>query len=921
MMLKEKLSVASVRLAVGIIAGTSLLSGAAQAQDQKPAAPLSTEKAAPVQKVFVTGSNIRRISVETASPVQVITKEEITRGGATSLTEALRNISSNVGGIDENRVGGFSAGASGLNLRGIGSQATLLLINGRRLAPYAQPEFQTTFVDLNSVPVGAVERIEILKDGASAIYGSEAMAGVVNIILRNSFEGLEASGSYGQSSRSDGEQTRATLSFGKGNLATDRFNAYATLDVRSRDPMLIKKRDDYLSTTDWTKYGYKDARNLYTYPGNIYWTDPRTNTFVARSLGACPEGRTVPASVQFGAGAQGTVCVFDDFKDSNYNSAPETDRIGLTSRLTWQPTATTTVWSEIMFNQNKSSISGFPHFVAGQNGQTTPALPITHPQYPKDLIDPVTGRTLVGGNGTVRVRASLTDFPGQGQDNTTNFGRYLVGAKGVVGSYDWETALLSTSSTVKSKRTAGILNTPFLNAYKSGTYLFGGPNSPALYDSLLTDSASSFKSGVTQLDGKLTGELFNLPAGAVGIAVGAEVRRESLETNPDALAVAGEIFHTATAPPGFSNSRRVTSLFTEATVPVLKSVEAQLAVRYDRYSDYGNSTTPKVGLKWTAMPTLVFRGTYAEGFRAPTLVENSTDVRQAFISFRDPERCNARYTVGCNDSSPYSSGANPNLGPETAKSFTLGTVWEPASWLYTSVDLWRIQRINEIGTYDLSKVLANPARYAGDPAVKIVRDPLTAADAALGATAGEVTSITSLLTNVSLTDIRGVDLEVRGKFNMGEYGIFEPRFTGQYTHSYKNAPSPTDSLIEYAGTRGTPRAQANLGLGWRKAAWTASADIAMVGHMSSKDDYTEECVLATEGYPGLCNGVPSFTTVNLGASYRGLFGLKDMRVSVAVQNAFDRMPPFVPYSGLGYYRPLHNPMGRYFQLTVDYRFK
>ena len=91
--------------------------------------------------------------------------------------------------------------------------------------------------------------------------------------------------------------------------------------------------------------------------------------------------------------------------------------------------------------------------------------------------------------------------------------------------------------------------------------------------------------------------------------------------------------------------------------------------------------------------------------------------------------------------------------------------------------------------------------------------------------------------------------------------------------------------------------------------------------MSSKDDYTEECVLATEGYPGLCNGVPSFTTVNLGASYRGLFGLKDMRVSLAVQNAFDRMPPFVPYSGLGYYRPLHNPMGRYFQLTVDYRFK
>ena len=134
---------------------------------------------APVQRVEITGSNIKRVNIETASPVQVISKEELVRGGATSLNDVLRGVSANIGGIDENRTNGFTAGAAGLNLRGIGSQATLVLINGRRLAAYAQPEYQTTFVDLNSVPIGAVERIEILKDGASAIYGSEAMAGVV----------------------------------------------------------------------------------------------------------------------------------------------------------------------------------------------------------------------------------------------------------------------------------------------------------------------------------------------------------------------------------------------------------------------------------------------------------------------------------------------------------------------------------------------------------------------------------------------------------------------------------------------------------------------------------------------------------------------------------------------------------------------
>lgn len=929
MILKEKLGVASVRLALGILAGASLLSGYAQAQEQKKteaktdlSATPPVDESKPIAKVFVTGSNIRRISVETASPVQIITREELVRGGATSLTEALRNVSANVGGIDENRTGGFTAGASGLNLRGIGSQATLMLINGRRLAPYAQPEFQTTFVDLNSVPIGAVERVEILKDGASAIYGSEAMAGVVNIILRNNFEGAEASASYGKSERNDGAQGRASLSFGTGNLVTDHFNAYATLDVRSRKPMFLSNRDEYLGTQDWTAYGYRDARTLYTFPGNIYWTDKTTGKFVARSLGACPAGRTVPASVQFGAGTGGEVCVFDDYKDGTFNSAGKTDRIGLTSRLTWQPTAGTTVWGELMYHQNKASVTGYPHWVAGQNGQPTPALPITHPQYPKDLIDPVTGKTLVGGNGTVRVRASLADFPGQGQDVTTDFGRYLVGAKGSLGSWDWETALLNSSSKVSAKSSSGILATPFINAYKNGTFIFGASaGNAALYKEIVTDSASSFKSGVTQVDAKLTGELFTLPAGAVGIAAGIEARRETLQTNPDPLAVEGELYHTADSPPGFSNSRRIASLFTEATIPVFKNLEAQLAARYDHYSDYGNSTTPKVGLKWTVLPTLVMRGTYAEGFRAPTLVENSTDVRHAFISFKDPARCNATFKVDCQGSSSYDSGANPNLGPETAKSFTIGAVWEPTSWLYTSLDVWRIKRINEIGTYNLDKVLADPARYANDPAVQIIRDPLTPADAALGATAGEITHVTSLLTNVSITDVRGMDLEVRGKFNMGAYGVFEPRLTAQYMSSYKNAPSPTDELIEYAGVRGTPRVQANLGLGWRKAAWTLSADLAMVGHMSSKDDYTQDCVFETEGYPQQCNGIPSFTTVNLGGSYKGLFGYKDLKLSVAIQNAFDRMPPFVPYDGAGYYRPLHNAMGRYLQVSAEYRFK
>lgn len=925
MFLKEKTSVILVRLAIGTLAGTGLLAQFAHAQETS-LAPQAQAEATPgvdgsdkVQKVYVTGSNVRRITLESASPVQIITRDELTRGGATSLNEVLRTISSNVGGIDENRTNGFSAGAAGLNLRGFGSQATLTLINGRRLAPYAQPEFQTTFVDLNSIPVGAVERIEILKDGASAIYGSEAMAGVVNIILRDSFEGLELGGSLGQSSRSDGEQKRATISFGKGSLVQDHFNAYVTLDVRQRDPMYIRKRDGYLSTQDLRAYGYKDRRSLYTYPGNIYWTDKATNTLVSRTLdNNCPADRLVPASGVLAAGAQGNACVFDDFQDSSINSAGKTDRFGLTSRLTWQPTANTTVFSELMFNRNKATVTGLLHWVAGQTGQPTPALPITHPQYPKELIGP-DGKTLAGGNGTVRVRASLRDFPGQGQDNTTDFGRYLVGVKGDYKNWDWETALLRTDSKVTSRNTSAILLTPFVNAYTNGTFIFGGgAANQALYDSITANSKNVFKSALTQIDGKVSGELFNLPAGAVGLAVGTEFRRESLSTMPDPIAVEGEFYHQAQLPPGFSNDRNISSIYAESTIPLLKSLEANVAVRHDHYSDYGNSTTPKVGLKWSATPAFMVRGTYAEGFRAPTLVENSTDVRNAFVSIRDPFRCNARYTLGCSTSSPYESGANPELKPETAKSYTLGLAWEPSSSFLATLDLWQIKRVNEISTYDLDKVLQDPSRYAGDPAVAITRAALTAADQAAGATAGEITNIKMLLTNVAVTKIRGVDLKLTGRINLGEYGTLTPTLNVSHMQSYKNAPSPTDDLIEYAGTRGTPSVQANLGLAWKKAAYTLSADTVFVSKMASVADRTQECVLATEGFPELCTGIPSFTVVNLGGSYSGI---KNTKLSFAIQNAFDRKPPFHPNGTANYYAPLHSAMGRYFQVTAEYSFK
>jgi iron complex outermembrane receptor protein len=239
-----------------------------------------------------------------------------------------------------------------------------------------------------------------------------------------------------------------------------------------------------------------------------------------------------------------------------------------------------------------------------------------------------------------------------------------------------------------------------------------------------------------------------------------------------------------------------------------------------------------------------------------------------------------------------------------------------------SLDYWRIKRDDEISTFDVKTVLSNPARYAGNPAVAITRAALTDADRTAGATAGEITLLKMLLTNVATTQVSGIDLDIKTNFNLGEYGKIKPQMTMTYNQSYKSAPSPEADLIEYAGSRGQPRVIANIGLGWEKAAWKASIDTDYIGHFSAIGDFTQPCEFKTQGYEALCRDIPSFTTMNLGGSYSGLY--KNLKLSFAIRNVFDRMPPFAPSPSSAQnlaVHPLHDRMGRYFQLTVDYKFK
>lgn len=271
----------------------------------------------------------------------------------------------------------------------------------------------------------------------------------------------------------------------------------------------------------------------------------------------------------------------------------------------------------------------------------------------------------------------------------------------------------------------------------------------------------------------------------------------------------------------------------------------------------------------------------------------------------------------------YATGGNPALQPEKSKSYTLGLVWEAHKNLDLSLDLWEITRRNEIKTLDLDTVLQSPARYAGNSAVSIVRKPLSAADAAAGATAGELSDITLLYANIAETRVRGVDLTINHRLNAGEYGKIANTLQLSYNHSYVTTPAPGADAVDYAGSRRQPRLFANFGNSWKKGPWSVSADVNYVGHQSAKEYSAQECEFAKNGYPALCGDIASFTTVDLGIKYTGL--IKNLTLNANIRNAFDRKPPFAPDPISGYsvaaITSLHSTMGRYFYISADYKFK
>jgi iron complex outermembrane receptor protein len=927
LMMMEKSLSRSVRLMFSGSVAAVLLAQPAFAQESN----------APVQRVEITGSSIKRATAETASPVQVIGREELMKSGKTTVAEYLQTLTADgAGSLPTGFGSGFAAGSTAISLRGLGATSTLVLLNGRRMAPFARADDgQKSFTDLSTIPMQIVERIEVLKDGASSTYGADAIAGVVNIILRKDFEGLQIKADTGASRYSDLKQNNVAVTVGKGNLDEDKYNWVFNAEYKKSDELMAKDRADrgWIGHGDIRPWGYaQNTQYMFGFitPGASSPTptgalrDPKTGNYV--SLPGCS---SFPQASAQQDKAGGCLWSSDQFRSLQ----PNIESVNLYTRGTWQISDDMQAYTEIGYSQRNSSFmltpgsattnTTFPGTAANPSGTilnaNTLMMAASHPQNPYGV--------------PVNLRYSAFDVGASNHIANNEFNRFVVGLKGSALGWDYDTGFTHSESKLHLEWT-NMLDMNVLTAALSDPtskffpYYIGAQaskNSPALYAALRRNAISDSTTKLDIVDFKASRELFALPGGNLGLAIGGEHRREQLDNPTLSGSEDGSINASYVAAKG---ETKVSAVYAELLAPVVKTVELSAALRYDHYSNF-NSSTPKLGAKWTPVKNFALRGTYTEGFRAPGVAESyASSQSTGTASVVDPIRCKGgkpaaggATDVDCNILISAVKLGNPDLRPEKSKGYTLGMVWDPLNDTSLSLDAWKIRRTDEINplSYVEAAQLPTAIRGINNLVVNGVEIPNT----------GTLLLSKAPYQNSSYTEVKGIDLDVKQRLRLGDYG--RATINLNWTHVASWLRADKNQVFQFAGTHGncdtsdcagTPKDKINLITSWDKGNWNVSGTVNYRSDM--KNIRYEGAACATKFADGTpspsgCH-LASFTTLDMSTRYTWS---KSLQLYASINNVLDKMAPLDPltYGGMSF-----NPMdasgatGRYFKMGAQYKF-
>lgn len=691
-----------------------------------------------LDRVEITGSSIKRIDAEGAVPVQVFRREEIERTGATNTVDLLQRLPGIQGGTSEGTsVGGGGAGFAGVSIHNIGETRTLVLLNGRRLTQYGGQSLtgSAAAVDLNTIPIAAIDRVEILTDGASALYGSDAVAGVVNFITRrNSQEGdITVGASIPQ--HGGAQEYRVSLTKGFGDFDKDGFNVLLAASADKRTKLDAEDRDYSKSGVinfDWGGGRYQaflgSPRGV---PANVADNnDDLINPYYLANNNTC-----APNNVKVVGNAGKVACYFDFI--SVLEIFPERERQNFMAtgavKLGGQK-----LFADVIFSKTKNigRIAPLAADILIEEG--TPL----HDQYLAPL--GITGDALASWRGS--------DLGKRTDINKSTFTSVVVGLEGNLAGWDYKTGVFYSENKYKNDIAGypgGFALRRLAGSGVVNPFLLPGQQSQAGQDALNAIKYSGYWDGG---DAKLAGfdlsgsrEIFNLPGGPAAIGTGVQFYNEKFAGKPSLFAqgkladpVSGRECDPAAVFPDpnacdqragddaaivpYGADRNVMGVFAELVMPVVKNVEVTAAVRYDDYENVGDTTNGKLAFRWTAAPGFLIRGSVGTGFKAPTVPQLNA-AAQPFGVTSKPHDCRteldlaavaAQLGTACrpgNVQYDVMAGGNPDLKPEKSKQATLGLRVEPSSALSLGADLWHVQIEDAIGQIDETEAFRNPLKY------------------------------------------------------------------------------------------------------------------------------------------------------------------------------------------------------------------
>ncbi|MGO3126582.1 MAG: TonB-dependent receptor domain-containing protein [Luteimonas sp.] len=997
-----------------------------------------TTDATTLDRIQVTGSRIRQVDVETAQPVTTISRDQIQSGGFNSVADILQNIPS-AGTPTFSRTSPLTAnqeaGGQYIDMRNLGAQRTLVLVNGKRLG--ISPD---GFQDISTIPTAMVERIEILKDGASSIYGSDAMAGVVNIITRTNFEGAEVNAYFGQYGEGDGAKTSFDFVIG---MAGERGSITIGAEYHNEDDVWARDRwfsdDTYpgypqYSTTvvgQWGNYNRNNHQFRRNATGGLirYAVDPDGGyaTNAAGDFIVDPNGAPMRASAAWSAANRGSSAIgAGNFHPQNADdtSRPSDqmhvmtplERRSLFTNVNYDLTDNVRFVADMSYTKRSSfrQIAGYPTQSTAIGAPMAGAVYRTLPDGTRELvsngsyfnpngnadlfqpdlvgeIDPTTitednpgGNPFVQANNNIDWRRRGWEVPRTTQtDQTTwRFAAALQGSFEIGDRYfDWDAGYMYNENELRIINNGNFFIPNVRNAVgpsfvnDQGQVVCGTPGNviagcvpwnpfagfgtgavensladPALQAYLFKQENAIGRTETNNYFANLAGSLFTLPAGDLGFAVGIEHRKEEGGFTPDSIAQSGDSTNLASGPTYGSYS--LDEVYAELNIPILadmsfaKELSLNVASRYSDFDTFGDTTNSKAGFKWRPIDDLLIRGTWSEGFRAPTIGDLYGGTSDTFTQgFRDP--CDTVYgaaagsarclqdvpggyrqlqqgfvpteTPGAQTPVAFTSGSNPFLEPETSVSKTLGFVYNPnyVQGLSVALDWWNIKIENTV-------VSDSPNDILSDCYIALIesRCGLFSRDAGLG---NIVADLQYGSRNAGYAETEGFDLDVNYGLNT-DFGRFDARWATTYVSLYevKSTNDPETVPGQSNGFEGNFRIRSNLNLTW------AIDDFAVTWGMRYNSGSKEECYFEekcsipnyqapdTLGAVVPMNEVGSMTYNDLQVSWQAPW---NARIAVGANNVFDRDPPIYytqPNSGFSFYGG--HDIGRFIYMRYQQKF-